>query len=240
MKADQPSATIDGKPAPMNVAPLIKDETAYVPLNFIVQQFGGKLTVSEKDGSVLYANAKTSIQLRKDQDLVVIDGRTIARKTPLADDQGILLIALPFVSDMMGAGTKADYDADSGDITIEAAPVALPAVNGMAGMHHGDDQSGGMAAPSESPGLASPSVSGIVVSMKDMLFSPAELTIKAGDTVTWVNDDPVVHTLSDLGGAFDSGSISPGGTWSYTFNDKASYDYYCSIHPLMTGKLVVE
>ncbi|MFC5531193.1 multicopper oxidase domain-containing protein [Cohnella yongneupensis] len=232
MKLDQPSATIDGKAAPMNVAPRAVDNTAYVPLNFIVQQLGGEVTPSETDGSIIYANDKTSIQMWSDRDLVVIDGRASARKTPLIDDQGIMLIALPFVSDMLGAGAKADYDAKSGDITIAAVPVALPVAKGMAGMDHGDHSDGGE--------VSSPDVSGIVVSMKDMLFAPVELKVKVGDTVTWVNDDPVVHSLADLGGAFDSGSIPPGGTWSYTFKDQVTYDYYCSIHPLMTGKLIVE
>ncbi|MFD0673255.1 multicopper oxidase domain-containing protein [Cohnella sp. GCM10027633] len=234
MKIGQPSATVDGKTGPMNVAPVAADGTAYVPLNYIVQQLGGESNVSETDGSIAYANERTSIRLWRDRDLVVIDGRASARKSPVKDEQGIILVALPLLGDMLGAGTKAEYDADSGTIVIEATPAGMPPEVGMAGMHHG----GGHEA--EGAPSASPDIEGIVVSMKDMLFAPAELTIQAGETVTWVNDDSVVHTLADLGGAFDSGSIAPGGVWSYTFRDKAAYDYYCSIHPLMTGKLTVE
>ncbi len=64
-------------------------------------------------------------------------------------------------------------------------------------------------------------------------FVPTTLTLKKGGTVTWTNADIVPHTVT--GADFDSGSIAPGKTYTRTFNSVGSFDYKCSIHPVMQG-----
>ncbi len=78
-------------------------------------------------------------------------------------------------------------------------------------------------------------------------FVPHMVTIGAGETVTWTNDDGVAHTvtsgvLADGGpdGMFDSGSFAPGTEFSYTFERAGEYPYYCLVHPWMAGMVVVE
>lgn len=77
------------------------------------------------------------------------------------------------------------------------------------------------------------------VALRGMKNVPATLVVRAGDTVVWKNEDVVPHTATDRGKRFDSGSIEPGGSWSYVADSKGTYDYYCAYHPNTKGKLVV-
>lgn len=73
-------------------------------------------------------------------------------------------------------------------------------------------------------------------------FSPASLTIKVGTTVVWTNSTSAPHTVTSATSAPDviaSDSIPNGGTFSFTFKKTGTYQYHCSIHPYMTGTIVV-
>jgi len=71
-------------------------------------------------------------------------------------------------------------------------------------------------------------------------FSPANLTVKVGKTVTWVNKDTVTHTVtSDGSSLFDSGFMPTGATFQFTFTMAGTYPYYCTVHPFMKGTIVV-
>jgi plastocyanin len=72
-------------------------------------------------------------------------------------------------------------------------------------------------------------------------YSPATFTVAVGRTVTWINLDTTAHTVtSKVAGQFDSGSISTGQTWSWTFTQAGTYHYFCSFHPQMTGTIIVQ
>jgi len=77
------------------------------------------------------------------------------------------------------------------------------------------------------------------VSISDFKFNPATLTVPVGTTVTWTNQDEEPHTLAAKDGSFHSPGIDTHGTYSFTFSTPGSYDYICSIHPFMTGTVVV-
>ena len=70
-------------------------------------------------------------------------------------------------------------------------------------------------------------------------YVPATLTVPVGTLVTWTNKDPDVHTVTSYAGLFDSGPLSWGQTFSYNFTQPGSFDYYCSTHLEMTGKIIV-
>ena len=76
------------------------------------------------------------------------------------------------------------------------------------------------------------------VTISGFAFSPGTVTVVAGDTVTWTNNDQVGHTAT--GDGFDTGTIGGGSTGALTFSEVGTYAYHCSIHPQMTGTIVVE
>lgn len=79
------------------------------------------------------------------------------------------------------------------------------------------------------------------VDIQNFAFSPSSLTIKVGDKVTWTNNDPTPHTVtSDSGSELGSSSLSTSQTYSHTFNTKGEFDYHCSIHTMMKGKVIVQ
>ncbi len=73
----------------------------------------------------------------------------------------------------------------------------------------------------------------------DKDFSPEDLTINVGDTVTWTNDDDSPHTVTADDDQFNSGNMGEGAMWSYTFTEAGSYDYHCNYHGSMTGTVTV-
>lgn len=80
---------------------------------------------------------------------------------------------------------------------------------------------------------------GTAVSISDFKFNPATLTVPAGTTVTWTNQDEEPHTVAAKDGSFHSPGLDTRGSYSFKFATPGSYDYICSIHPFMTGKVVV-
>src|SRR5215217_3958974 len=77
------------------------------------------------------------------------------------------------------------------------------------------------------------------VSIVDFAFQPASIEVAAGSTVTWTNTGAATHTVTADNGAFDSGQLGPGATFSQTFTTPGTYTYHCEIHPRMTGTVVV-
>jgi len=77
------------------------------------------------------------------------------------------------------------------------------------------------------------------ISIQGNAFSPDNLSIKVGDTVTWINNDSYAHTVKASKSEFDSGNMASGAKFSFTFSKEGMYDYICGIHTFMTGKIVV-
>ncbi len=78
------------------------------------------------------------------------------------------------------------------------------------------------------------------VEISDFEFAPDTITVSPGTTVTWKNMDSPPHTVTSREDLFDSGSMSTGDTFSYTFEQSGTYEYYCAIHPYMEGTVIVE
>jgi len=77
------------------------------------------------------------------------------------------------------------------------------------------------------------------VSIIDRSFRPADLTIAAGGTVEWANDDGEAHTVTSSDGTFEGGMLAAGATFSQAFEQAGSYPYFCAIHPEMRGTVIV-
>jgi plastocyanin len=78
------------------------------------------------------------------------------------------------------------------------------------------------------------------VSVDNFTFGPDTLTVPANSTVTWVNKDDVPHTVASSDGLFKSKAMDTDDKYSYTFTKPGTYSYFCSIHPKMVGKIVVQ
>jgi plastocyanin len=91
-------------------------------------------------------------------------------------------------------------------------------------------------------GSALPKV--VTVVIREFKFVPANVTVHVGDIVEWKNEDIVPHTATADGAAqkpaFDSGTIRKGAAWRYFARKKGAYNYTCTFHPNMKGKLIVQ
>ena len=77
------------------------------------------------------------------------------------------------------------------------------------------------------------------IKIANFTFDPPTLTVKAGTTVTWVNADDIPHLVSEKDGKFRSPALDTDEKFSQTFSTPGTVEYFCIIHPHMTGKIVV-
>jgi plastocyanin len=92
-------------------------------------------------------------------------------------------------------------------------------------------------AGSKEPTAERPVTHAVVI--KATSYTPQAVTVKRGDTVVWINEDPFPHTVT-AAGAFDSKSIAAGGSWKYRPMRGGEFAYTCTFHPNMTGTLSVQ
>lgn len=92
---------------------------------------------------------------------------------------------------------------------------------------------------SSAPSAAASTVSGDAVSIANLSFEPAAITVSVGTTVTWTNTDSASHTVTADDGSFKSDTLATGATFSQTFATAGTFAYHCSIHSSMTGTVTV-
>jgi amicyanin len=95
-------------------------------------------------------------------------------------------------------------------------------------------------AASAAPAAAAAAVESAEVTISRMQFSQPTVTIKKGGTVTWQNAESMPHTVTASDGSFGSRQLQNGDVFSMTFDEAGTYSYYCSLHPMMRGTVVVE
>jgi plastocyanin len=78
------------------------------------------------------------------------------------------------------------------------------------------------------------------LTVENFNFTPADISIPVGTTVTWTNNDDVEHTVTASDNSFGSKALESGDNFSYTFTQPGTYTYFCSIHPFMTGRVTVQ
>jgi plastocyanin len=81
---------------------------------------------------------------------------------------------------------------------------------------------------------------GLALNSANFTFGPQRLTVPVGTTVTWTNQDDIPHTIVSTSQAFRSQALDTNDKFSFTFTTPGSYEYFCSLHPHMTGTIVVE
>lgn len=135
-------------------------------------------------------------------------------------------------------------------IALLLSMLALGLVAGCGG-DDDEDSGGGAAATTEQPadtGAAEktkPAGDSVEVGMKNIQFNPASVTVKVGGTVKWTNNESISHDVTKEGGPgpdFSSGkgNMMQDDTYEQTFKEAGTVNYVCTIHPNMTGKVIVE
>ena len=87
---------------------------------------------------------------------------------------------------------------------------------------------------------ASPAAPAAAVTIGNFTFKTPVLTVKPGTTVTWTNGDDIPHTVTSNNGAFKSKVLDNGDRFSFTFAKPGQFGYFCSLHPHMTGTIIVK
>jgi amicyanin len=91
------------------------------------------------------------------------------------------------------------------------------------------------------PGHAQTAAPVSAVSIDNFTFTPPSLTVKAGTTVTWINKDDIPHGIASSNNAFTkSKALDTDDSYSFTFTTPGTYQYFCYVHPHMTGTIVVQ
>ena len=110
-------------------------------------------------------------------------------------------------------------------LAASAAAAAVPLVGGLRSLAASAEQT---------------QASSVEVKIDNFSFGPATLTVAAGTTVTWTNRDDIPHTVVSDDKVFKSKVLDTDEKFSFTFTKPGTYPYFCSIHPKMTGKVVVQ
>ena len=119
-----------------------------------------------------------------------------------------------------------------------APQVSSNSDNSQASLSSSDDST------ASTPGIKNVSIVGI---KSDKSFNPNPINIDAGDSVTWTNSDNDIHTVTSgsdegpsIGQEFDSGTLGEAQSFTHKFEKPGTYEYFCSIHPSMVGKVIVK
>ena len=112
---------------------------------------------------------------------------------------------------------------------------------GYQGMMGGQQYHGNMMGGyQQSPGQQGTPVTGVTdLTIQNLAYRPANIQVRVGTTVTWTNQDNVPHSVTFKNGMKDSGLLSQGQSFSYTFNTPGTYQYYCTVHPYMVATVTV-
>ena len=139
---------------------------------------------------------------------------------------GALLMALSLILVLTGCSTTTPAATPTPTLKVSPTPAATLAPTPIA-------------SPTSAP-TATPATAHANVDISGFAFVPQTLTVSVGTTVTWTNNDSSSHTIAGNDNLFQSGTLAKGATFSHTFGQKGTFNYRCSIHPSMTGKIIVE
>jgi plastocyanin len=108
----------------------------------------------------------------------------------------------------------------------------------------GSSSSNGSSTPSQvnktQPSSSVGSGPGVKVAMQNIAFDPSSVTVKVGQTITWVNKDSVQHNVTaQSGAAFKSKNLGQGGTYAFKVTKPGTIKYVCTVHPGMSGTIIV-
>jgi plastocyanin len=145
----------------------------------------------------------------------------------------LTILTLSAVTAALAAGCAGDdaggAASGGGPAATTAAPATTQGDTGGGGDYGGGGGGGGGAGGGQQG----------AVKIAGFAFGPQNLGAKVGESVTWTNEDGATHTVTADDGAFDSGNLAGGKTFSFAFDEAGTFAYHCNIHRSMTGKVTV-
>jgi plastocyanin len=123
----------------------------------------------------------------------------------------------------------------------DSSTAKTSSTNSTSGTDTSDNSSSSSDSSASTPSDTTPTATN-TVAIQDFAFSPANITVKVGDTVTWTNKDSTAHTVTADTASADapaSGNVAQNGTYTFTFKKAGTYIYHCAIHPNMQGSVTV-
>jgi plastocyanin len=159
------------------------------------------------------------------------------------------LLAAPLAGCSAGSRAQAgDGRREAGEVQrpagetpkTEASKTETPAAKNVSSQSPGDSaQTAAGADGSAHANEGSAQATETRVIIENFAFNPASLSVAAGTKVTWVNRDTDPHTATDTDKRFNSGALDTNEEFSFVFRDKGEYEYYCTLHPHMKGRVTV-
>jgi amicyanin len=137
-----------------------------------------------------------------------------------------------------------------GSSSMGSAPMGGSGMGGMNGGKNGGKNggmnggmmggmNGGMMGGAQQTPASTPAANVTQVTIQNFAYSPSNIQVKVGTTVTWTNQDSAPHTVTFKNGMKDSGLLRQGQSFSYTFTTPGTFDYYCTLHSNMVAHVVV-
>lgn len=153
---------------------------------------------------------------------------------------GALLMALSLILVLTGCSTTTPAATPTSTLKASPTPAATLAPTPIASPTPASTpKPTPIASPTSAP-TTTPATAHANVDISGFAFVPPTLTVSVGTTVTWTNNDSSSHTIASNDNLFQSGTLAKSATFSHTFGQKGTFNYRCSIHPSMTGKIIVE
>ncbi|WP_239618941.1 multicopper oxidase domain-containing protein [Cohnella mopanensis] len=236
-KLGSTSVVVNGKTVAMKAAPITIGGTTYVPPDFLAEQLGATVAWNAGKKVVTLTKARMTLRLAENDAQASIDGRLVFLPAAPKKIKGALMVPLRFVSETFGATML--FDRGKGEIVVTGT---MKIGSSEAGHEHGTNSSGTdpIATPiTKQPGEADGNPNSLTLLIDKAAFMPKKLTIRKGQTVTWINRDSMSHTVYDLGDSFSSRDLPPNQSYSHLFDQTGTYTYYCSIHPSMVAEIEV-
>lgn len=227
---ETPMALSDG----VIYAPIINLPTEYTPTGIVIESFDitagtGELSaVDINDGSVLWTRKFPSINT---------GGATVVNDLVLTSTYDGIIYALDKATGNIIWQEQIPDASINGWPAVVGDMILMPVGSGKPASLIAFKLNATGKLTGTKPVSPTPTVQERKIMIKNYSFVPQMTTIKVGTKVTWINEDNVVHTVnSDL---FDSPSLNNGESFSYVFNKKGNFDYFCSLHPKMSGQIKV-
>lgn len=234
-------------PAHIHVGTVDAPGEVVIPLSDVSGEFlvDGEASAGDTVGQETAIGTQGSVTTADVPLTDIIDGGHVVMVHKSAEEVDVYVAGGDIGGTMMGAN----------DLVVGLKELNESSLSGIAILHDNGDETttisvyltsrdDGHSAEQSSPeaeeaGAASEAAAGDKVEIKDFTFAPDTLEVPVGTTVTWTNNDSVPHTATSDEGLFQSGKISAGDGFSFTFEEAGTFGYFCEYHTGMKGTIVV-